>query len=256
MPVKLTVKPIVKHALRPLKLSLAMLAWVWIGNLGCTPTRIIAPLDPGMQQVSVSAGGPMLNAAGNIPLPLLSASYARGITTDVTVYGGLHLISALYKNIHIDAGVNYGLLAPRGARPGLSLTGAVNGLWGLRENVVRLYPELTGNVYWLYRRGMPYVSLDTWFDPWYAKHTGPNPRWAVVNLAVGHQWFVGKRLVEPDQGENGLSRVPWTRWSFDTEVKYGAMNVPGLLVNEIDTLNIGGYGAFAAFIGASWRMMP
>jgi hypothetical protein len=174
---------------------------------------------------------------------MISISHAHGVAKRVSVFGGVNVTAAIFGNILLDPGTTIGLWSPRGALPGVSVTGALNTLVAVRDDVhFRMFPELDLNLYWRHRYGSPYLSFGNWFDPhpWRLRlRQGAmstrsiqtqSKEWVPV-VAVGHRFDMGRR------------------WRPVFELRYMAGNVNTTSVEENRALGIAGRGAFGIYIG-------
>jgi hypothetical protein len=133
----------------------------------CAPTRIVKPLEKGEQQIGLSLGGPLIKFSGAvIPIPMTSVSYARGINSSLTAYGGVALTDLAFGNLHLDLGVTKGLLQPAGWRPGVSVSPSLHYIVNFKSGDSRLYPVLDANAYWnvTAKNNVAYVGLSNWFE--------------------------------------------------------------------------------------------
>jgi hypothetical protein len=118
----------------------------------CAPTRHIIPLDKGEHSVSLALGGPLITYSDNvIPVPLLSACYGYGLDSNITVFGGAHITSALFGVLQADIGGRYYFQVwdddddkSLEATLGASLIPAID-IW---EGNFKLWPELMGALRW------------------------------------------------------------------------------------------------------------
>jgi hypothetical protein len=181
-----------------------LLASAIITTSACTSQKIVKPLEKGQQQVSANLGGPLIGFGGlTIPVPLTSVNYARGITDSLTIHGSLQTTSLIYKTIQLDAGATYGILQPKGWKPGLSVSGSLNVLTDMREGNARLYPQLDANLYWEYGSdNFMYLGSTNWIELVGTKaHEQTQEKRILSGIQFGNTWVTPK-------------------WSFTAESKW------------------------------------
>lgn len=145
---------------------LAMIFAVTIAS--CAPSRHVIPLDEGEHSVSLALGGPLITYSDNlIAAPMLSASYGYGYDSNITVFGGAHITSALFGVIQADLGGRYYFTVwDRGSRSieatlGASLNPAID-VW---EGNFKLWPEVMAALRWDIEGFLhPYVFGGGWIE--------------------------------------------------------------------------------------------
>ena len=156
----------------------------------CSPSRIVQPLQKGESQVGLHLGGPMIRFAGApLPIPLTSLSYARGIDSTFTAFGGIGLTAAAFGVAQVDLGCTKGLWTPKGARPGVSVSPSLNFMIDKWEGNFRFYPTLDVNAYWQLgkRKNTAYIGLNNWFVLNATRTQGePQTTRYIPNLQVGY----------------------------------------------------------------------
>ena len=133
----------------------------------CAPSRYVRPLAPGEVAVSGSYGGPLFKNFGiPIPAPMITVGAGYGWKENTTLYGDLHVTSAMFGVIQADLGAAHGFLRPQGMRPGLSGSAAVNVAGDVWEGGFKVWPQLDANAYWEYgqKKHYGYVGLSTWWE--------------------------------------------------------------------------------------------
>lgn len=156
----------------------------------CNATRYVEPLAKGEQAVGVNFGGPLIEYSGaTIPIPLSAVSYARGIDSNLTVFGGIHLTSIYYKNFQTDIGCTYKVLPQDGKIPALTVTPNLNFIKGQGAGNHNLWPALDFNAYWNYgeRKNYFYVGLMNWYEPQRRRaHDEQSLKRFIWNPQMGH----------------------------------------------------------------------
>lgn len=209
--------------------TLLLLLW------SCAPTRVVAPLEKGEHRGGLGLGGPLIDFEGTKPVPLLSAYYANGCSEKLTYFVGGNITAGLFKNIFLDGGVTYGALSPDNWKPGISVSPNVNILYTFSGSHFRVYPDLTGNVYWKTTLGESYLGLSNWFDPQNNLSSQENGNIWVPSLNIGQKFYVKEK------------------WIFDLEFRQLGLNVPPQSFNRIESINILENGGIGIYIGASLR---
>lgn len=133
----------------------------------CAPTRFVETLDEGQSAVSFNLGGPTINYAGAvIPVPLSSLCYGYGIDTNITVFGGLHTTSALFKNLQFDLGGVFKVHNQQGYIPAVSVSPAINFVADMNDPVYRIWPQADLNIFWNHgkRNNCFYAGVQNWFE--------------------------------------------------------------------------------------------
>ena len=199
----------------------------------CNTTRIVKPLAQKEIAVGLDFGGPIIDfQALKIPVPFTTITGAYGIDSSLTVYGALHLTSAVFGTIQWDIGVLKGLLKPqKGYVPGISIGASTQMMVDVFEGNFRLYPVVDVNFYWKYLKKKEhyfYFNYGSWFDFWQKAHQQPNVKVYYPSFSVGHT-FENKKM------------------RYTIEAKYmdpGSSN----LGNPVHFNGIGGQGSWGAYI--------
>lgn len=134
----------------------------------CNASRVVVPLEKNESMVGFSFGGALIDYGGTtIPIPFTSFSYARGIDTNLTLYGGIHTTALYYKNIQVDFGVTYDLLEQNNYLPAISVSPALNTIIHIDGSNFGLWPQLDLFGYWQLddKKLNPYLGLSNWFEP-------------------------------------------------------------------------------------------
>lgn len=135
--------------------------------VSCSPSFFVKPLEKGQNAAEVSLGGPLIKYGGaTIPIPFVTATYGRGISDNLTAFGGLNLTSLAYGTFHTEFGVVRSFLKPQGIRPGLSVTPAATFAMDFYQFHPKLWPRVEVNAYWNYRQkgNYFYLGANNWFE--------------------------------------------------------------------------------------------
>lgn len=148
-----------------------ILSWLAImAAFSCAPTRVVAPLEEGQLQIGASLGQPQINDGA---LPMLGVYAAKGLSNQVTAYGGAQLSSMYLGALQFDGGIVKSYVEPSGFRPGLSANYGANVFISSRDGAFRLYPDAGANAYWQRGPHIFHLSANTWVDPtWFVADFG------------------------------------------------------------------------------------
>jgi len=175
---------------------IAVLSIVSLLVTGCSASRLVNPIGSGKINVSVDAGGPIFKYGENyIPMPLSSVSAAYGLHPDLSLFAGGHATALFYGTGQIDIGAVKELLSPMQARPGISITPALNMMLDAWEYHPRIYPSLDLNLYWhVYeRKDYFYFGMSNWFEILFKRaHGESQPTHWVPAVHGGYTFIPGK----------------------------------------------------------------
>jgi hypothetical protein len=133
--------------------------------ISCAPTRHIIPLHEGESQISAAFGGPLITYSDMvIPVPLISVDYGYGFDTNITLFGGAHITSALFGVIQADLGMRYGLIESNAWQPGVTLGASLNPMIDVWEGNAKIWPEVMAAARWKVGDNNPYVALSSWLE--------------------------------------------------------------------------------------------
>jgi len=134
----------------------------------CASSRFIEPLAKGEQVIGLDIGGPTIEFGGAIiPIPLSSVVYARGIDTNITVFGSLHITSLLFGNIQTDLGATYRFFESKNSfLPSLSSSVNANAIYDMNDSKFKFWPQLDLNAYWKFGEKDHYVyaGISNWWE--------------------------------------------------------------------------------------------
>lgn len=217
-----------------IKISLLVLL---LAIIGCSPVRMVKPLQKKQQIVGGSFGGPLINFAGApMPIPFTSLFYAKGISNNVSVIGGLNTTSLLFGNIHLDASSCINLLYKEN-KYGISLNPGVQSIYHIKDSKsFGLWPTLDVNGYFHFKnkQSFLYTGVNSWVELKSQKaHSEKVTAPVLPNFQIGYQ------LVN-------------TKWNHQFELKYlgiGRSNQP----NVVDYIGLSGQGALGLFYGLHFK---
>lgn len=133
--------------------------------LQCAPSRFVKPLEKDEWAIGVNAGGPAIQLFDTtLPIPFSAIYAGYGYTDRLTIYGGVHTTSLLYKTLQLEGGATYLVSDMQVLLPGFSVNGGLQGMMDLREYETRVYPNLAGNLFYDYTYGRFYGGMEQWFD--------------------------------------------------------------------------------------------
>ena len=111
---------------------------------GCTPTKVVVPLEEGQWQIGVTQGRPQINEGY---LPVIGAYAAKGVSSTKTNYGGIQFSSLLLGAVQLEGGQVKTLIPQQGLKPGISCSYGAQSFLSTRDYAFRFYPEAGLNVY-------------------------------------------------------------------------------------------------------------
>ncbi len=198
----------------------------------CSTSRVIKPLAKGEQQISASLGGPLIKFGGLIiPIPYTSIAYARGIDSNLSVFGGLHTTSLLFGNLQTDIGATYQICKQKNKIPAFTVSPVLNTIYGFSASKLKLYPELNLNTYWEYgkkRKNLVYASVSNWFvlNKSKAYQQPQKARW-IPSFIIGNTWNK-------------------TKWAYTIEMRLLAPSYSNqkLVVDYATPMNNGAFGLY------------
>lgn len=199
--------------------------------IGCNATRIIQPLDEGVTQISVSAGGPIIGS----PLPLSSIGVAHGFSDKLTFFGGMQMTDLLFNTLQFDLGASFGLREPLAWKPGISAYVALNPITETRAWSFNLFPETAINAYWLFKdKHLPYFGGTIWYDPAYGNNALGNGKIIHPTIYLGYNY----------QG---------ARWTYGIEGKWLNLNKT-LAIPQVQHTSIGGKGGVGVYLKVGFNL--
>lgn len=204
---------------------------------GCAPSRVVRPLKKNEQTVSLAIGGPLIAYSNStIPMPLATVSYARGLTSSTTAFGGLHLTSLAFGVLQLDAGACKQFYKNEKLGLGFTVNPAVNLAIDRWEKHFKLWPQLDFNFYKEIKPGKSffYAGASNWFEL---------SRKRADNQLQQRHW-----LFNPHLGFNYTVR----HWNLVLESKYlipYAANLP----NVVEYKGINGKGSVGIYLGITRR---
>jgi len=195
----------------------------------CGHLSSVRPAPKGEIQPELQLGGPFLNAPGKlqVPLPLATVGARYGLGDRVDVSANAHLTPLLFGVAGLDVGSTYLALEEQRPWPALSVGGRLYGFTDLPPSGgPRAYLEGYGSASYLFRGiFMPYLSASV-----LVQFAGGMP---IPSLAAGAQLVLG-------------------RFAVQLEARWYSPTVPSSYM-VVDWWNVGGYGAWGALAGVSYR---
>ena len=129
---------------------------------GCTPTKVVVPLEEGQWQIGVTQGRPQINEGY---LPVIGAYAAKGVSSTKTNYGGIQFSSLLLGAVQLEGGQVKTLIPQQGLKPGISCSYGAQSFLSTRDYAFRFYPEAGLNAYLQNGPHILNASANTWGDP-------------------------------------------------------------------------------------------
>ncbi len=203
-------------------------AVILLAAVRCGTVTAVTPLRRGESSVSASVGGPVANVAGmNIPLPYAVARYRHGLSDQVGIYAGLHLLAAGMGVAGVDFGFSYHFLKQQGWVP---TVGTAAGITALIKpgGEQALFPQL--DLVASYRLGSRFT---TYFGSQSMFQFSAKPN-VVLAPFVGGEFRVSDPL------------------SLNLEAKWYAPTEPTEPRNIHYSLPVGNRGAVGFVLGANW----
>ncbi|PTM12649.1 MAG: hypothetical protein DA445_08730, partial [Bacteroidetes bacterium] len=105
---------------------------------GCTPTKVVVPLEEGQWQIGVTQGRPQINEGY---LPVIGAYAAKGVSATKTNYGGIQFSSLLLGAVQLEGGQIRSWIPQDGLMPGVSWGFGGQAFMSTRDYAFRFYPE-------------------------------------------------------------------------------------------------------------------
>ena len=137
---------------------------------GCTPTKVVVPLEEGQWQIGVTQGRPQINEGY---LPVIGAYAAKGVSSTKTNYGGIQFSSLLLGAVQLEGGQVKTLIPQQGLKPGISCSYGAQSFLSTRDYAFRFYPEAGLNAYLQKGPHILNASANTWVDPtWFLADFG------------------------------------------------------------------------------------
>lgn len=181
---------IVRHRAAFLLLLLVILA-------SCAPTHYPRPLKHGELAITGTLGGSIFDNFGYpLPVPNTTIGAGYGITPKLTGYASFYPTSAAFGVIQFDLGAVYGILEPKGWRPGVSVAPGLNLAGDVWESKFKLWPQLDANAYWNYGKhsNFVYAGLSSWYElAGKRAHGQDQPQFILPGFQIGHT-LSGKRM--------------------------------------------------------------
>ncbi|MEN8793021.1 MAG: hypothetical protein ABF294_01025 [Flavobacteriales bacterium] len=134
----------------------------------CASSRFVEPLEKGEQVIALDFGGPTIGFGGAvIPIPLSSVVYGKGIDTNLTVFGSLHVTSLLFGNLQTDFGATYRFYESKNQfTPSLSTSINANMVYDFNDTKFKFWPQWDLNAYWNFgkKNHYAYLGISNWWE--------------------------------------------------------------------------------------------
>ena len=201
----------------------------------CAPSRYVKPLAKDQRVVAFSFGGPLIKFSGApIPIPFTTLGYAQGLSNKLTLYGDMHLTSALFGNAQADLGTTISVYQKEQSF-GITASPALQLAYNLRnQSGFRVWPSLDLNTYFHpgKKNNYFYAGVNSWFELSGIKAHGETQKQrAIPNLQLGYT-------------------VVKTKWQHQFELKYLAIGTPNL-PGVVDYIGISHKGSFGIYYSLS-----
>ncbi len=186
----------------------------------CASSRFVEPLENGQQVIALDIGGPTIGFGGAvIPIPLSSVVYARGIDTNLTVFGSLHITSLLFSNLQTDFGATYRFYESKNQFvPSFSTSINGNAIYDMNDAKFKFWPQLDINAYWNFgkRNHYAYLGVQNWWELAGVRSQGRpqldrwlvNPQFGVVFKSKNWFYSIETKLLGPSH-DNVNAFVPY-----------------------------------------------
>jgi hypothetical protein len=197
--------------------------------LGCSATQPVRVTEEGTTHVTASLGGPLIPYRGStIVVPYLTGGIAKGVASDASITGAIHLTTMLFGNVGFDAGYVKRLVREEGWIPEVTAKGQFYFLSDLTYLAnVRFFPVLSINGSYVIGSTLVYGGTD---------HLLQLHRPAYFfSPFMGSQWVFGER------------------WNLQTEIKWMAANVNTAHGIFEGHGSLHGYGNVGIFLGLMYR---
>ncbi len=171
-------------------LALALLA-------SCAPTHYVRPLQKGELAITGTLGGSVFTNFGYpMPVPNTSIGAGYGVTEKLTGYVSAYPTAMAFGVMQFDLGAVYGILQPKGWRPGVSVAPGLNLAGDVWAHKFKLWPQLDANAYWNYGKhsNFVYAGLSSWYElAGHRAHGQDQPQFILPGFQIGHT-LSGKRM--------------------------------------------------------------
>ncbi len=170
------------------RLAACLLSLVLLAS--CAPTHYVRPLQKGELAITGTLGGSIFTNFGYpMPIPNTTVGAGYGITEKLTGYAALYPTSMAFGVLQFDIGGVYGILQPKGWRPGVSVAPGLNLAGDVWESKFKIWPQLDANAYWNYgkHRNYVYAGLSSWYElAGKRAHGQDQPQFILPGFQVGH----------------------------------------------------------------------
>jgi hypothetical protein len=172
----------------------------------CASSRFVEPLKKGEQAIAFDIGGPTIGFGGTvIPIPLSSVVYAKGIDTNITVFGSLHLTSLLFGNVQTDLGATFKFYkSKKSFIPSLSSSVNGNAIYDIYDSKFKFWPQLDLNAFWNFGKKNHYF------------YAGVSNWWELAGVRSQDRSQLDRWLVNPQVG----LVIKTKKWYYSIETKF------------------------------------
>ncbi|MEN8928262.1 MAG: hypothetical protein ABF242_01865 [Flavobacteriales bacterium] len=205
----------------------------------CASSRFVEPLHKGEQAVAFDVGGPLIGFGDlTIPIPLTSVVYGRGIDSNLTVFGSLHLTSLLFTNLQTDFGATYRFYESSNEYiPSFSASANGNFIWDMNDTKVKFWPQLDINAYWHFGKNKHYL------------YAGVSNWWELASTRSQDRPQLDRWLVNPQLGFVYKAK----KWFYSIETKFLAPNQDNVNAFVPYVSFLGNRGANGIYLGVGYK---
>ncbi|AFC25780.1 hypothetical protein [Saprospira grandis] len=161
----------------------------------CTSSRVVRPLEK--KKTAFGADVCLFTTAGEAA-PIINMQVAHGLSKYTTFYAGTNVSSLLGGVFMADIGFLYGLLKPKGWRPGCSISPRLTAQFNSysTSDLTPFQPEADLNLYWEYSNrketanNFLFLNIRNWFESEVGGVFFPQGYRPIIS--VGHRWQTEK----------------------------------------------------------------
>lgn len=199
--------------------------------IGCATHTNIEPVGKGKSRVEINLGGPIVSAfKAYIPIPYLSAGLNHGLTENLDINGGIHIMPLFYKVAGLELGGTWFPVINQGYIPTIGIDLKALFFSSLKSGIndrFRLYPVLSPSFAWKMPGGMIYCGSHITVPFSKVSFDAENPGY-ILSPFLGFRWNVSDN------------------YKFFTEVKWHGVNFETyqLATEYVHPANYGALGVF------------
>ena len=200
---------------------------------GCAAHSNLEPIGKGELNGNIGIGGPIIKAFDlNFPLPYATAGVDYGISDNINLNGGVHLLPMVYGIIGVDFGMTwFPFHCDCKYQPTIGIQPRIMTLTSVKADVderFKLYPILSLTAAWQLGSGLIYFGWDT-VIPLTSPDYDNEATQAIISPFLGYRWQLSRK----------------TR--LITEFKWQGANVNNKQV-AVEYTGMGGYGGITPLI--------